>query len=252
MLCLVTDLHCDPEGQASALAAWPKPLRQLGGKQDANSHPTLRGEEAAASLEDRDQPDYAAWEIGECGGGGVTGAYSSPLRPVNQGTTSQTRSGGGVERNSCQETSGDTATAAVWPWLWRSTRGAYELLPRLRPWPPAPKPPPTHPSRAKSLPPPRALGLRQHVCTDLICSIKLQRTPCHISLQRSRPRGAEVKSGARKTRSPLTWQRVYRGNPSISTNYHDGVRGEKKKLLSYWVGVGAGGGRQGNDVLWLC
>lgn len=149
MLCLVTDLHCDPEGQASALAAWPKPLRQLGGKQDANSHPTLRGEEAAASLEDRDQPDYAAWEIGECGGGGVTGAYSSPLRPVNQGTTSQTRSGGGVERNSCQETSGDTATAAVWPWLWRSTRGAYELLPRLHPWPPAPKPPPPTPPGQK-------------------------------------------------------------------------------------------------------
>lgn len=45
---------------------------------------------------------------------GVSGTYSPSLRPVNQGTTSQTRSsGGGVETNSCQETTGDLATAVV-------------------------------------------------------------------------------------------------------------------------------------------
>lgn len=81
-----------------------------------------------ASLEDRDQSDYPAWGIGEEGEEvcGVSGTYSPSFRPVNQGTTSQIRSsGGGVETNSCQETTGDPATAAVWPRLRRSTRGAY-------------------------------------------------------------------------------------------------------------------------------
>lgn len=131
-------------------------------------------------------PSLRDW-IGGWGGveGGVSGAYSPSLRPVNQGTTSQTRrSGGGVETNSCQETTGDPATAAVWPRLRRSTRGAYTQLPFLLPWPPPP--------RAKSLPPPRALGLQRHVFTDLFCSIKLQRTPCHISLQRSQPQGQRL------------------------------------------------------------
>lgn len=45
---------------------------------------------------------------------GVSGTYSPSLRPVNQGTTSQTSgSGGGVKTNSCQETTSDPATAAV-------------------------------------------------------------------------------------------------------------------------------------------
>lgn len=54
--------------------------------------------------------------------------------------------------------------------------------------------------------------------------------------------GAEVKSGARKTRSPLTWQHVFGGNPSISTNYHDGVKkkvtllegGKKVKVMMFY------------------
>lgn len=82
MLCLVTDLHCDPEGQTSALAAWPKPLRQPGGKQDANSDPEQCGEQAVESLEDTDQPDYPAWGIGSLGGGVCAGDNHKGLLPL--------------------------------------------------------------------------------------------------------------------------------------------------------------------------
>lgn len=81
MLCLVTDLHCDPEGQASALAAWPKSLRQPGGKQDANSYPMQRDNQAVAGLEDRDQPGYPACGTGEGGEEVWEGQSAVPTPP---------------------------------------------------------------------------------------------------------------------------------------------------------------------------
>lgn len=52
MLCLVTDLHCDPEGQTFTLAALTKASKAAGRKK--------QDEQAVAYLEDRDQQDYVA------------------------------------------------------------------------------------------------------------------------------------------------------------------------------------------------
>lgn len=161
MLCLVTDLHCDPEGQASALAAWPKPSEAAGRKTRCKQLPHAvwrAGSGRSWRSGPARIPSLRVWRRWGEEVWGVSGTYSPSLRPVNQGTTSQTSgSGGGVKTNSCQETTSDPATAAVWPRLRRSTRGAYEQLP------PASSPDRQPPPQAQSLPPPRAPGLQRRV-----------------------------------------------------------------------------------------
>ena len=189
--------------------------RQPGGKQDANSHPTQCGEQAVTSLEDRDRPEYPAWGPG---GGGVRRCGESvvPTPPhLGQWTKGPPArpevGGGGVKTTSCQETTSDPATAAVWPRLRRSTRGAHEQLP---PASPDRQPPPQGKKSSSSTCPGPENG-----AFPLICFAQLNfRGHPATSLCRGRDPGAEVKSGARKTRSPLTWRHVFGGNPSVSTN----------------------------------
>lgn len=188
MLCLVTDLHCDPEGQASALAAWPKSLRQPGGKQDANSYPTQRDKQAVAGLKDRDQPGYPACSTGEGGEEVWEGQSAVPTPPhLGQWTKRPPARPEGVAEWG-HTVAKRPPVIQPWPWCdlhWgRQQEGLTINSPASSP--------DQQPPQAKSLPLPRALGLQQRIFTDLFCSIKLQRTPRHISLQRSRPRGQRL------------------------------------------------------------
>lgn len=53
-VCLLTDLHCDPEGQTSTPSVPPTKASEEAGaeKQDANSDPTQGGKRAMAGRED--------------------------------------------------------------------------------------------------------------------------------------------------------------------------------------------------------
>lgn len=123
MLCLVTVLHCDPGGQTTKLDRLD---RSLGGSRVGK---IIMIKKRAA-----DSGCFLDWRV-------ISSSNASSFRPVNQKDlqphlVAVTR-GAGTKTNSCQRTTSDLSTAAVWPRLERSTRRAYEQQHPLT-WPPDP------------------------------------------------------------------------------------------------------------------
>lgn len=124
-------------------------------------------------------PSLRDWFIGWRG---VCGRQSQGLTPPHLGQW--TKGPPAIPQEVAEERRQTVAKRPpVIPWLlwfdpdWRVQR---QGLKRIRPSPTALLT--TTTPTAKSLPPPRAPGQHRHVFTDLFCSIKLHRTPCHISL----------------------------------------------------------------------
>lgn len=156
---------------------------------------------------------------------GVSGTYSPSLKPVNQRPTRPEAVVGEWRQTVAKRPPVIRDRRSLTPIEKVNKGGSQSSLPPF---------PLTTTPQAKSLPP-RASSLTNDTFS-LICFAQLNfRGHPATSCNKGPDPRAEVKSGTRKTRSPLARQHTLRGNPSISTTYHDIVkkwvseRGKKSK-----------------------
>lgn len=171
----------------------------------------------------------------------ASAAYYSPsLRPVNQGTTSQTRRGG---RRGRWEGWERRQTVAKRPWVilrplrfdpdWGGQRGDRQTTKQKKK------------SSSSTCPETRVL-------TDLFCSIKLQRTRCHIPPQKSWPHetgGSDGTAGGRGGQR-LSLVIVKQGLHSHVSLHSEVIYPFTKTIVTVWKKEKLQS--QGNDVLWPC